>query len=102
MAFTVILPARLPLGPLTGLGLRRGRLRLMLRTARLLPLFQGFRRWASTPGVTPDAASLLPGSLATTWTGLSPAGEDELADTRDQIIEPTALPTDRACPLDTQ
>ena len=64
MAFAVILPARLPLGPLTGLGLRRGRLRLMLRTARSLPLFQGSRRWASTPGVTPrrrQPATRLPG-----------------------------------------
>src|SRR5512135_768055 len=36
----------------------------MLRTARLLPLFQGSRRWASTPGVTPrrrQPATRLPG-----------------------------------------
>src|SRR5262249_10219188 len=35
---------------------------------------RGLRRWASTPGVSPDAASLLPGSLVTTRTGLAPAG----------------------------
>ena len=39
---------------------------------------QGFRRCASTPGVSPDAGSLLPGSLTTTRTGLTPAGDDEL------------------------
>lgn len=38
-----------------------------------------------------DAASLLPGSLTTTWTGLSPAGGDELADTHDHLIKPTVL-----------
>src|SRR5947209_16775823 len=51
VAFALILRARLPLGPLTGLGLRRGRLRFMLRTARLLPPC-GFRRWAPTPEVS--------------------------------------------------
>src|SRR6266480_4841275 len=39
----------------------------------------GLRRRAFPP----DAASLLPGSLTTTWTGLPPAGGDELADTHD-------------------
>ena len=48
----------------------------MLRTARLLPL-KGFRRWASTPTVTHDAASLLRGLLAATPTGLTPASNDK-------------------------
>jgi hypothetical protein len=48
----------------------------MLRTARLLP-HKGFRRWASTPTVTRDAASLLRGRLAATPAGLTPASNDE-------------------------
>jgi hypothetical protein len=39
--------------------------------------FKGFRRWASTPTVTRDAASLLQGRLAATPTGLTPASNDE-------------------------
>ena len=42
----------------------------MLRTAGLLPP-RGFRRWAKP--------SLLPGLLAATRTGLTPAGDDKLA-----------------------
>ncbi len=34
----------------------------------------------------PDAASLLPGSLVTTRTGLTPAGGYELAGSHDQVI----------------
>jgi hypothetical protein len=50
---------------------------LPLRTAQLLPQ-QGFRRWLQ-PGPFPDqAASLLPGLLTVTRTGLTPAGDDEL------------------------
>jgi hypothetical protein len=62
MAFAVILPARLPLAPLTGLGLRRGRLRFMLRTARLLPPC-GFRRWIRPSGPPPSNPS-----TRTLWT----------------------------------
>ena len=50
----------------------------MLRTAQLLPLLKGFRRWAPAQPVSRPTASLLPGSLATTRTGLAPAGDDEL------------------------
>ncbi len=54
MAFALTLGARHSLSPTSRQGLsRRGRLRVMLRTVRLLPLSQGFRRWASTPGVSP-------------------------------------------------
>jgi hypothetical protein len=50
----------------------------MLRTARSLP-----QKWAFDTGLRrqafpPDAASLLPGLLAATRTGLTPAGDDEL------------------------
>ena len=51
----------------------------MLRTAQLLPSFEGAFDAGLRPGPFPDqAASLLPGSLATTRTGLTPAGDDEL------------------------
>ncbi len=43
---------------------------------------RGFRRCASTPGVSPNAGSLLPGLLAATRTGLSPASDDELQPVR--------------------
>src|SRR3954452_14229094 len=50
----------------------------MLRTARSLPLHRAF-----VAGLRPDpfpdrTASLLPGLLAATRTGLTPAGDDEL------------------------
>src|SRR5664279_1012823 len=53
----------------------------MLRTARLLPLLRALDTGLRRRALPPDAASLLPGSLAITWTGLPPAGGDELADT---------------------
>src|SRR3954469_22930806 len=50
----------------------------MLRTARSLPLHRAFVA-GLRPGPFPDrAASLLPGLLAATRTGLAPAGDDEL------------------------
>src|SRR5664279_2829164 len=52
----------------------------MLRTARLLPLLRALDTGLRRRALPPDAASLLPGSLAITWTGLPPAGGDELAD----------------------
>jgi hypothetical protein len=39
----------------------------------------------------PDDGSLLPGSLATTRTGLTPAGDDELATESDQLMIPPSL-----------
>ena len=57
----------------------------------------GLRRRAFPP----DAASLLPGSLMTTRTGLPPAGGDELVGSNGQVIN-THLRSDRARPLDTQ
>src|SRR3954452_21239694 len=61
---------------------RSGR-RFMLRTAQSLPL-----EWAFDTGLRPrpfpdEAASLLPGPLAVTRTGLTPASDDELT-TQDQ------------------
>src|SRR4051794_20615571 len=55
----------------------------MLRTAQSLPL-----EWAFDTGLRPrpfpdEAASLLPGPLAVTRTGLTPASDDELT-TQDQ------------------
>src|SRR3954464_8764759 len=55
----------------------------MLRTAQSLPL-----EWAFDTGLRPrpfpdEAASLLPGPLAATRTGLTPASDDELT-TQDQ------------------
>jgi len=50
---------------------------------------KGFRHWASTPGVSPDAASLLPGLLAATRTGLPPAGGGELT-TTDHLLMATS------------
>jgi hypothetical protein len=58
----------------------------------------GLRRRAFPP----DAASLLPGSLTITRTGLTPAGGDELTNTHDHIIRNTSFRSDRARPLDTQ
>src|SRR5437764_14977885 len=54
----------------------------MLRTATSLPLYR-----ASDAGLRPGpfpgrAASLLPGLLAATRTGLPPAGDDELTNTK--------------------
>src|SRR3954467_13552617 len=55
----------------------------MLRTAQLLPLYRAFDT-GLRPDPFPDrAASLLPGLLAATRTGLPPASDDELT-TADQ------------------
>ncbi len=50
----------------------------MLRTAQLLPS-RDFDTGLRHRAFPPDAASLLPGPLAVTRTGLAPAGNDELA-----------------------
>ena len=74
MAFTVIPRFGTVIFPNDAAGLR-----LMLRTAQLLPPFKGPSTLGSGPAPFPDqTASLLPGSVATTRTGLSPAGDDEL------------------------
>ena len=57
----------------------------MLRTAQSLP-----QEWAFDTGLRPrpfpdEAASLLPGPLAATRTGLSPAGDDELETETDHV-----------------
>src|SRR3954454_19868412 len=53
----------------------------MLRTAQLLPLYRAFDT-GLRPDPFPDrAASLLPGLLAATRTGLPPASDDELTTT---------------------
>src|SRR5512135_2136353 len=54
----------------------------MLRTASSLPLHRAFDA-GLRPGPFPDrTASLLPGLLAATRTGLPPAGDDELTNTK--------------------
>jgi len=72
MAFAVTHPARLPLVPPSRVLSRGGRIRVMLRTGTLLPQ-KGFRRCASTPGVSPrrrQPATGLPGDYPDrTFTG---------------------------------
>ena len=58
----------------------------MLRTAQLLPLTRAFDTALRRRTFPPDAGSLLPGPLAVTRTGLSPAGDDELQIESDQHI----------------
>jgi hypothetical protein len=54
----------------------------MLRTASSLPLYRAFDA-GLRPGPVPGrAASLLPGLLAATRTGLPPAGDDELTNSK--------------------
>src|SRR5271166_3743157 len=54
----------------------------MLRTASSLPLRRAFDAGLRPGPFTDRAASLLPGLLAATRTGLSPASGDELTDTK--------------------
>jgi len=79
MAFALILRARLPLVPF-GLVLRRGRLRLNAADRSVASSKEAVDAGLRRQAFPPDAASLLPGSLVTTWTGLAPAGGDELTD----------------------
>jgi len=51
----------------------------MLRTAQSLPLRRAFDAGLRPGPFLSRAASLLPGLLAATRTGLAPAGGDELA-----------------------
>src|SRR4051794_23067739 len=63
----------------------------MLRTARSLPLHRAFDA-GLRPDPFPDrAASLLPGLLAATRTGLTPAGDDELTNLG-HLHEVTSVP----------
>jgi len=78
MAFALRDGARLSLDPLARAHSRRGRLRLMLRTAWLLPLHRALDAALRRRAFPPDAGSLLPGPLAATRTGLPPAGDGEL------------------------
>ncbi len=63
---------------LAGLSSRGGRIRLMLRTGRSLAPRRDFDAELRRRAFPPDAASLLPGALALTGTGLPPAGGCEL------------------------
>ena len=58
----------------------------MLRTAQLLPLTRAFDTALRRRTFPPDAGSLLPGPLAATRTGLTPAGNDELPTESDHVI----------------
>ena len=58
----------------------------MLRTAQLLPLTRAFDTALRRRAFPPDAGSLLPGPLAATRTGLTPAGNDELPTESDHVI----------------
>src|SRR4051794_32517851 len=63
----------------------------MLRTVRSLPLHRAFDA-GLRPDPFPDrAASLLPGLLAATRTGLAPAGDDELTNLG-HLHEVTSVP----------
>jgi hypothetical protein len=57
----------------------------MLRTAQLLPLEGLLTLALRRRAFPPDAGSLLPGPLAVTRTGLSPAGDDELQTESDHV-----------------
>ena len=77
-----------PLLPLRGLPYRRGRLRFMLRTGELLDPLTGplSRRFAGR--LSPGGGRQLPGGLVPTRTGLSPAGQCELAQVHPYLRSP--------------
>ena len=78
VAFAAKVSARLLLGPAhAGLQCRRRRLHVMLQTGQLLAL-SGVLSLRFDGGVSPDAGSQLPGTLASPGTGLPPAGCREL------------------------
>src|ERR687892_757374 len=54
------------------------RLHMMLQTGQSLAPSQGLRRSASTAGSRPTPGAVLPGTLASPRTGLTPAGCREL------------------------
>ena len=79
MAFALPSRARHPLGPPHGgFGDDARRLRFMLRTGQSLAPSQGLRRSASTTASLPPPGAVLPGTLASPRTGLTPAGCREL------------------------
>jgi len=81
MAFALLLRARHPRAPpVTGQVIqRRGRLHLTLRTVRLHTPPTGAFDGGLRPRPFPDdTASLLPGLLTATRTGLTPASNDKL------------------------
>ena len=73
----------------------------MLRTAQLLPLTRAFDTALRRRAFPPDAGSLLPGPLAATRTGLTPAGNDELPIESDHVFITQPLSDCRAySPID--
>ena len=85
MAFAVISAARHPLVPLAGVSLTRlqdSRHAAGWTVASPEGAFDTALRRRAFP---PDAGSLLPGPLAVTRTGLTPAGDDELQNESDQV-----------------
>jgi hypothetical protein len=58
----------------------------MLRTAQSLPLHRAFDVALRRRAFPPDTGNLLPGSLTTTRTGLTPAGDDELQHESGHVI----------------
>jgi hypothetical protein len=83
-----------------GLTTRQASLHAADRT--IAPSNEAFDTGLRRRAFPPDAASLLPGSLTNTRTGLTPAGDDELPNTHDHTNRNTSFPSDRARPLDTQ
>src|ERR1700730_6437351 len=78
MAFALNSRARLPPCPANGLASRGGRIHFTLRNRPSLPPKGAFDTGLRRQAFPPDAASLLPGALALTGTGLPPAGRCEL------------------------
>ncbi len=84
---------RLPVAPLPGVVLRRGRLRFMLRTAGLHPPKWRARPRASTPRSPQTSAGYYKGDLVPPLAGLAPASHRELQD----AISPGLLALDLGC-----
>ncbi len=84
-----------------GVGLTTRQTSLHAADRTVAPANEAFDAGLRRRTFPPYAASLLPGSLVITRTGLSPVGGDELVGSHDQVIN-THLRSDRARPLDTQ
>src|SRR6516165_9873932 len=83
MAFTLITGARHSLAPPSRAGMVTTPQASRHATDRIVAPPKGASDAGLRPGPFPDqAASLLPGLLAATRTGLSPAGDDELTNTK--------------------
>ncbi len=102
MAFALLLRARLPLVPVAGVGLTTRQPSLHAADRMVASSNEAFDTGLRHRVFPPDAAGLLPGSLTTTRTGLTPAGGDKLAGSHDQIIKTTSLRSNRAYLLGTQ